>query len=267
MAFMKHPAWQKEWQQLLKQEDRYIARHSKPRQPLPTGKLADAVPANLQAALDSAFTKAFELVFEKGTRVIEKSYKKAEHLDGYKVRRYAALLRPDKKSLRAFTRQARSLKNKNLLISGAERAGLGLLGVGLLEIPLFISLLLKSIYEVSLSFGFAYDSRQEQYFILRLVETALCSGDSMNEQDAAVNTLIYQTTRGQAQVPDLKEQTRRTAQALSKQLLFLKFIQGIPLVGAAGGIGNMFFLQQITGYAALKYHRRFLLRAKSTGTA
>ena len=267
MAFMKYPAWQKEWEQLLKREKQYVARHLKPRQPLLGDTLTDKIPAGLQATLDKAFYKGFELVFDKGVGVIEKTYHKKERQDAYKVRRYAAGLRKDKKSIRAFARKAHSHNRKNLLLSGAEGVGLGLLGIGLPDIPLFVGLMLKSIYEVALSFGFGYDSPEEQYFILRLIETGLYSGSQMEEQDAAINTLIFNMHRGAGVELPLKDQTRQTAAALSQEMLILKFIQGIPLAGVVGGVSNLVFLKQITDYATLKYRRRFLMRLREDNTS
>ena len=267
MAFMKHPAWQKEWEQLLKNEKQYLARHLKPRQPLLGEALADKIPAGLQTTLDKAFYKGFELVFAKGVGVIEKTYNKKERQQAYMVRRYAAGLRKDKKSIRAFARKAHGHNRKNLLLSGAEGVGLGLLGIGPPDIPLFVGLLLKNIYEVALSFGFAYDSPEEQYFILRLIETGLYSGSRMEEQDAAINALIYQMHQGAGGEFPLKEQTRHTAAALSQEMLILKFIQGIPLAGVVGGVSNLVFLKQITDYATLKYRRRFLMRLREDNTS
>ena len=55
-----------------------------------------------------------------------------------------------------------------------------------------------------------------------------------------------------------QEQRRRTADALSEALLYMKFLQGIPVAGVAGGISNTIYLKKITDYAELKYKRRFL---------
>ena len=61
----------------------------------------------------------------------------------------------------------------------------------------------------------------------------------------------------------MKEETReetiqKTASCLSKELLYMKFLQGIPVVGAVGGAYDVVYLKQITEYANLKYERRFL---------
>ena len=46
------------------------------------------------------------------------------------------------------------------------------------------------------------------------------------------------------------------------RLLYQKFLQGIPIVGAAGGISDAVCLQRVQRYAALKYRRRFLLERR-----
>ena len=55
-----------------------------------------------------------------------------------------------------------------------------------------------------------------------------------------------------------EEQSRRTAEALSKEMLYLKFVQGIPVVGVVGGVSDMVYQKKITDYVAIKYKRRFL---------
>ena len=43
----------------------------------------------------------------------------------------------------------------------------------------------------------------------------------------------------------------------------MKFLQGIPVVGAVGGAYDVVYLKQITEYANLKYERRFLEKIKT----
>ena len=46
----------------------------------------------------------------------------------------------------------------------------------------------------------------------------------------------------------------------NQELLYLKFVQGIPIVGVVGGLSDMVYQKKISDYAALKYKRRFLLK-------
>ena len=45
---------------------------------------------------------------------------------------------------------------------------------------------------------------------------------------------------------------------MSGELLYMKFLQGIPIVGAVGGAYDFVYMKQINEYAKIKYHKRFL---------
>ena len=62
---------------------------------------------------------------------------------------------------------------------------------------------------------------------------------------------------------DVDGSIRETAGCLSKELLYMKFLQGIPIVGAAGGAYDAVYMQKIVKYAEMKYRRRFLEKQKS----
>ena len=62
-----------------------------------------------------------------------------------------------------------------------------------------------------------------------------------------------------------EEQTERTARALSKKLLYMKFLQTIPLAGIIGGTSDVWCMKRIGDYAELKYRRRFLINRDSMG--
>ena len=55
------------------------------------------------------------------------------------------------------------------------------------------------------------------------------------------------------------ELIKRAAGGLSKELLYMKFLQGVPVVGAVGGVYDAVYMQRITKYAELKYRRRFYM--------
>ena len=59
---------------------------------------------------------------------------------------------------------------------------------------------------------------------------------------------------------NLEEETEASAVLLSPKLLILKFVQGIPLVGAVGGAANLSAAGRISQWGGLKYKKRFLKR-------
>ena len=242
--------WEKEWTALEKKEARYLMRRREE-------KTSSALQQKLEETLNTAFIKAFDLVFEKGTGLIEKTYNKDQQKTDYQVREYAAGLKESRKTVKAFGRQSQGTRMKNLMISGVEGVGLGLLGIGLPDIPLFTAVILKSVYEIALSYGFEYESEKEQWFILKMIETALKKGEELERNNSLLNAWIDQNGIGET-VKGRKEQSKETAAALAEALLYMKFLQGIPVVGVAGGAADTVYLKKITDYAELKYKRRFL---------
>lgn len=137
---------------------------------------------------------------------------------------------------------------------------MGLVGVGIPDIPVFTALMLKNIYEIALNYGFGYDTITERYFILKVIEAAVSHGEQMRKLDEEINQFIDKEI-----LPEnyrTNEQVKLAAGSLSKELLYMKFLQGVPLVGAVGGAYDVIYMNQITEYAKLKYKRRFLLKQK-----
>ena len=95
---------EKSWEQLLKKEEKLCVAKQNKRESKLNQLLAEKVPVQLQSTLDTAFYKAFLLIFEKGTKLIEKTYNKEEQKTVYKVREYEDILRNNKKSLKTFSK-------------------------------------------------------------------------------------------------------------------------------------------------------------------
>jgi len=215
--FDKRTPLQKEWEKLEVQEQRFLQKRSEKRENILNQKLEEKIPPKLQETLDTAFAKAFALIFEKGTRVIEKTYQRAKLEQDYQVRQYTADVKQNSKSLRSFSKKARDTGTKNLLLSGVAGIGMGVLG-------------------------------------------AVSYGDTLCEIDGKVNEFIRN-----GMLPEEyqdKEQIEQTAGSLSKELLYMKFLQGIPVVGAVGGAYDAVYMKRITEYAELKYRHRYLAGRK-----
>ena len=190
--FRKKTPWEKEWDDLLKREAKFTAKRKEGPTSVLVKKLDRFVPEKLSGTLNTAFFKAFELIFEKGTSIIEKTYNKKKRETDFKVNTYANEIQADKKTARQFTKQAKSAKTMNLAISSVEGVGLGIVGLGIPDIPLFITMVLKSIYEIALSYGYEYESDEEKIFILKIIETAMCDEEEFINKDENLNEDIHQ---------------------------------------------------------------------------
>lgn len=213
------------------------------------------IPARLERTLTLAFSKAFSLVFSKGGAFLEKTYSKETLQAHVSESLHAARAIQSRASLRRVFKGADRSAHRHLLLAGAEGCFLGLFGIGLPDIPLFSGVLLRSLNEIALSYGFSYDSPTERLFILRLIETALLRGEAFQEAD---DTLTRWVDTGLGHSFSEKVQLQKTSSALSGHLLYLKFVQGIPLLGLIGGLSDPLCLHRVSYYARLKYKRRFL---------
>ncbi|MGN0720124.1 MAG: EcsC family protein [Anaerovoracaceae bacterium] len=258
--------WEKEWEDLKKKEKKFTEKRLSGPTCAIINKLDRFVPDKLSGTLNAAFFKGFEVIFDKGTRVIEKTYNKGKREKEFQVNTYAAELSADKRSVRSFTKQASSAKKLNLLVSSVEGIGLGLVGAGIPDIPLFIAMVLKSVYEIALSYGYSYETEEEKVFILHLIQVAMMDGEEFVEADRRFNELIDQIVEDGDSLEGYRvnktEQMKQTSAALSTQMIYTKFLQGQFVVGIAGGIFDPIYVSRISDYAVLKYRRRFL-RSKS----
>lgn len=221
----------------------------------PDNRLKEAlyqkVPQGLSATLEKAFTKAFEVVFLNGTTLIEKTFDKEGAAVDYEAGNFVVDRLGSKKSVRKLDSGARRHNLLNAAATTATGLGLGLVGLGLPDIPLLVGTMLKGIYEIALGYGFSYEEAAERVYMLRLIRTALTGG----EEKLATNRLLDQAPDG----ADLKGEMAATAKALSDALLVEKFIQGLPIVGVVGGFVNHQVYTKTAGLAMVKYKKRYLL--------
>lgn len=249
-------ALKKEWDIVKKKEERFFAEQKEKKDSALNRMLEQKVPEKLQATLDAAFSKAFTLVFHRGTAVIEKTYRKEAMKEAYEINSYAIGVKKGAKGLRAFSKNAGRARAKNLAVSSVEGIGLGILGIGLPDIPIFVAVVLKNMYELALNYGYTYESDEERRWILLLIRGAFIYGEDLEQLNREADCFIRE--RKLPEGWDQKSEIKKTAAELSKELLYMKFLQGIPVAGAAGGIYNVIYLRKIQRYAGMKYRKRFL---------
>lgn len=86
--------WENEWRLLELKEESFLVRNIMPKTPKWIRFVRKRVPDTLQNTLESAFNKAFGMVFDKGAGLIEKTYNR-------------------KKQVILFKRNAKSLKRED----------------------------------------------------------------------------------------------------------------------------------------------------------
>lgn len=258
----------KEWNSFLKREERLLKKYEKQKEPFLDRKLKALVPETVSEKLEAAFYKAFQIILENGTDIIEKTYPKQKLEDEYKVREYRHKLQATRKNLKAGSKTAGMQTMVNVAGAGVEGAALGFLGIGLPDIPLFLGVIFRSLYTLSINYGIDYKKKEEQELLLELIAVSLNREGNFREQDAALNRQLYTLSQISKKVSEnalerastIEEPlVRKAAAALSGELLFMKFLQGVPIAGVLGGLYDGIYLKKISEYAAIKMERRYLL--------
>lgn len=247
----------------LRAAARQEAKRMRPAAGTPAWKagIEDKIPPAVRRGLEAAFCKAFSVVLGPGCRVIGKSCRRDGRLKDYCVRNYAVELKGERRELRRMHRKARQNGLRNLALTAAEGAGLGVLGIGLPDIVLFLCVLMKGIYETALDYGFDYETPASQLLICKMMEAALSHGERQRTLEGQVEALLAEDSQT-VRAEEVQAQVQSTARAFASDMLLMKFVQGLPLIGIVGGMGNPLYYQRILGYVELKYRKRYLLRCR-----
>lgn len=224
-------------------------------------KLESVIPEKVYSGLDSAFSKAFSLVFDQGRGIIEKSYKKDAILEDHAIRDYAVQVKGSRRELRKLHKSAKRSDLLNLTVTTVEGVGLGALGIGMPDIVLFISTLLKGVYETALHYGCGYETRGQQLLILKMLAAALSTGEDWDRRNREVDAILTWEERTVTE-EEFRIQVKETASVFAMDMLLLKFIQGLPVIGVVGGAMNPVYYSRILRYVQLKYRKRYLLKTK-----
>jgi hypothetical protein len=223
-------------------------------------KIQEKIPDKLEKILDAAFYKGFQLVFEKGSDYIEKTYDKNKIQLEYDLNDYAFDKYQSNKHVKNMDKHSLLSTTVNSSFAVIEGGVLGFLGIGLPDIPLFIAVIIRTINEISLSYGYQQDTVEEKNYLLTVISGALSKGDKQKELGQLIDQLGGQIDSNIVTDIKLEDKMRETADLLADSLLTAKFIQGIPIVGVIGGVVNHTVIHKIGTYAKVKYKKRYLLR-------
>ncbi|WMJ78916.1 MULTISPECIES: EcsC family protein [unclassified Sedimentibacter] len=225
-------------------------------------KVESKIPDSLKNTLDAAFYKSFKLIFKNGTKYIEKLYNKNKIQFNHNIHDYNLKKNSNSRSIRRIDGHSKKSTMLNASISTLEGAGLGLLGMGIPDIPLFSAMILKTVYEISLSYGFLYELEEEKIYILNIINASLTNGERQSKYNRRVDLISDKIDNHIMFKYDLNKEILNTSKILSDSMLTAKFIQGIPVVGVVGSIYNYSIINKISGYCLIKYKKRYLKNNK-----
>ena len=188
-----------------------------------------------------------------GRFVIERAYPRKKREADYEIRAYAEELRGDKKALAGLPKRGlRHPEGQPGPLCGRRRRPGRSWGIGLPDIPLFAGVILKSVYEIAVNYGFSYEEEEGAGLF-----TEGHRGGSLRQGDLHENK--RRAGRVDRRGTPFFRDGRRTRphicgpQALSRRLLYMKFIQGIPRPVPVEACRTPVCLKEILAFADLKY--------------
>ncbi len=189
------------------------------------------IPQKVNVSLNNAFKKSFILILDKG-----------------KIKSNPI-------------KSVNDINQKNLRISMIKGIGFGVFGIGIADIPIFITHLLNSIYEISNYHGFTHLDEEEKIFILKSIIAALKYDKELVYANIEINRFIL--TGEFIDNSDYQNLSDEVAKLLAKQLTTIKFIQGIPIFGMVGGAIDTLVTKRILEYVEIKYAYREIMQKKT----
>ena len=209
----------------------------------------ERVPDKALEALKKGFDFAFRTVFNRGTNVIG-----ALTFDtGNKYDKEA----DEENSLLTLLKKSPAFRNSvNSLLTTAEGVALGSLGIGVPDMVLWTGMLLKGVYEEAESHGYSYESVEEKFFILKILEASMRTGEDFDRLNHEIEMEMVNTAHVIPDAVDVDEQIDKTSDAFATDMIVTKFIQSIPVVGIAGGLTNPIYYNRVIRYVNLQYRKR-----------
>ncbi len=223
--------------------------------------IRERIPEKAYNALQTAFEKAFSIIFNKGGSLIEKTGSIEKARRKYDELRESLDLMILPGTLRAIDKNASSRVVSGRLVGTADGTIQGLLGSGIPDIPIFLGLLLKQCYEIGASYGCDYRDPKERRFTTCVLKFAFCEPEKRAEYSQECDDLAGIMERGEEYDADLSDgDIHEISSVLAGGMLVAKFIQGMTFIGVVGGAFNYSLMGRVSKAARLKYKKRFLYR-------
>lgn len=224
--------------------------------------LEEKIPDKLEETLRKAFISAFKMVYRSGKTIIDRTYDAEALSSEYENKREGIRNIGNRSVLKKMRRTGGKRGLKAMGMATAEGVGLGLLGIGIPDVPILIGNLVRLCTMSAKSHGIHVDSKEEQLFMLLLIELVALPTSERGCVDRRLNLLAEDIAKGHTIVEDLESQMTETAEALATAMLFSHFVMGLPIVGVAGGLYNTVIVSQLHQLAEIKYEKRMLTRCK-----
>lgn len=244
--------WDREWARQLRAEHRW-QRQALNRTPGRLQReLESRVPEAVRKSLTGAFRASLTAALD-GESLLRRTVSRPA-VEKRRARTDALLRSPGR--FGGVRDPAKGVVRTAAAAAAVRSAGLGLLGIGLPDIPVFTALLLRNMGQIAHGYGCGTGTRRDRLLWLRILDAALTDGPDYPRRAQRAAQALAGEPDDPACLPEL---TGRVAEGLCARLLAAKFLQGIPLAGAAGSLADSRLTASLLDYTALCCNRQYLL--------
>ncbi len=224
-------------------------------------KINNKLPFDIEKKFTNAFEKSFSTVFNKGIKYIERTYNKQKLMDDFEgdIKKFSYSIK--KRNLNASERRVKRKILINQGLSTVEGAAVGFMGIltALADVPIFISVLIKNLNEISLQYGFDYNTESEKIVMLNIISMSISEGENRLMYSQNIDKIGYRIDLGEEIDVQLEEVIQGTSQALAEYMTTAILLQSIPFAGFVfGGLNNFRFTGNLSKVANIKYKKRYL---------
>lgn len=220
--------------------------------------IKDKLPQKVFMTTEAVFESAFDFIFDEGLDLIEKTYSKEKILNEYIENKNNFNKEKTLKNLRKFDNCLKSSNAISIISTGIKSTALGIVGVGMPDIPIFIAEILRVIYKTALSYGYRYENDREKIYILSIIAFSISYGEDRVLYSKLCDDIAKCIDNKTDIKVSLKDMEEKVSGILAKRICGVKVVQGIMILGALSSVSNVSIMNDVSYGAFLKYKKRFL---------
>lgn len=225
--------------------------------------IEEKIPDKLEETLKSAFSKAFHMIFKNGKVIIDKTYDEEAVLSNFDKKKKILGLKASKDEAKALKKDEIARYAASVGFTTAEGVGLGLLGIGIPDVPILIANLIRTCMIAAKSHGINPEESHEQNYMLMLIQLVAAPKEERAVINAKLDALGRAIDKGENALCVIENNMEEASKKLATAMLVSHFVMGLPVVGVAGGVYNTVIISQLHQLAEIKYEMRLLTRTKA----
>lgn len=224
----------------------------------PVQMMADSLPAIHRETLEMAFYQSLVFLLNPQNDILANFICREDIEERFHRLDRAVDLDPGFRALGHMEREAARLNNMDFSVAALEGLGFGTVGIGSPETVVLCALMLRTLYETALVYGINIDHPWEKDLALMLLAAAFSSGEDAYQEQRELTRVLKGLAEGVTPEIDRERRMRTAASRMAGSMSLQKFVQGIPVIGAAGLFFNTAAMNRLQTLSRCVYKQRYL---------